>query len=640
MQSDSLNSMMHSGAMPSNGMQHSGGYSGGQSDMMPQSNLLQQNHLQQSPMQQNVGQQHGIQQKAPPQRPMHRNSLHQNYGMQSNIPHRNMRHHHGMRHHQSMRQQQNMLHQNMNYQNSMQHSSMHQNMMQPSSMQHNMMQHNSMRSNGLPQTGSQHNLLQHSPGQANLGQQGAGQQGIGQIGSMHMNLGQSGLGHLGLTQSNLGHQGMGQMGMSQGLGHSGIGQIGMSQTGLGQSGMLQPGVALNQQGFGQFDYGGGSSSFSSQQSGTPAFKSPPPNPPPPPPTQPPPPPPSQPPPPPDPQIPPRSPSQSTGPQGEDAAAAGATSADDDFGVRLDELRKQHPTVDVPTEVWTWSVSDLEAFFSSGGTVRPRLAVRRSLTRTKRGADEVATEFEVGEALRLQGQLREAFKDDMFQDALKRLQRRYPERKTKGHPDGVAFFEAFEALTLSVHVRVLPSWGITADWDGVREMIARMAQALRHPKVRRTQEEINVLMGLPRNATFTPPTKGEELFLYRPNADGPVPGYPRALVRDEDGDEAHEFLVEDCETGTLQVRGPTALESELWYLVVHRPAVIREQPDEKSKMVGRKKTGKRVRVQRVVGGKWLQLHHTELVRLGVTEAWVLLDGAESGPAGQQLLERVP
>mmetsp|Transcript_151102 Transcript_151102/g.483540 ORF Transcript_151102/g.483540 Transcript_151102/m.483540 type:complete len:173 (+) Transcript_151102:275-793(+) len=171
------------------------------------------------------------------------------------------------------------------------------------------------------------------------------------------------------------------------------------------------------------------------------------------------------------------------------------------------------------------------------------------------------------------------------------------------------------------------------------MMARIGEALRHPKVRKMQEEINVLMGLPRNANFTPPAKGEEIFIYRPNRDGPVPGSSRSLLQDEDGDEAHEFFVED-QDGELRQRGPTALDDECWYQVVHSPAVvIREQPDEKSKMVGRKKVGKRIRIQRVVGGKWLQLHHTELVKLGVQEAWVLLDGTEMGLAGQQLLNRV-
>lgn len=319
-----------------------------------------------------------------------------------------------------------------------------------------------------------------------------------------------------------------------------------------------------------------------------------------------------------------------------AGGGGGTTAAAEFKARLEALRRQYPNVEPPAEAGTWSLPDLEAFFGSEGAWRPK--ARKSGT-PKNKDDSMEVEYEVPEALQLQRQLREHFADSYFQDALKRLQLRYPSRKTKGHTDMSAYFEAFEALTLSVHAKVLPEWGLGADWDGVREMIARMAEALKHPKVKKMQEEINVLMGLPRNATFTPPTKGEDVFLYRPNRDGPVPGPTRPMIQDEDGDEAHEFLVEDHE-GELRQRGPTALDQECWYQVAHSPAVvIREQPDEKSKMVGRKKVGRRIRVQRVVDGKWLQLHHTELVKLGVQEAWVLLDGAEMGLAGQQLLTKV-
>lgn len=266
-------------------------------------------------------------------------------------------------------------------------------------------------------------------------------------------------------------------------------------------------------------------------------------------------------------------------------------------------------------------------------------LERTTSSTPRNRTRNPNEYSVAEALQLQRQLREGFADHAFQDSLKQLQRKYPDRKTKGHTDGIAYFEAFESLTLSVHAKVLPEWNLGAEWDGVREMIARMAEALRHPKVKKMQEEINVLMGLPRNATFTPPTKGDDIFLYRPNGDGPVPGPSRPLMQDEDGDEAHEFFVED-QDGELRQRGPTSLETECWYQVSHSPAVvIREQPDEKSKMVGRKKAGRRIRIQRLVDGKWLQLHQSELVKLGVQEAWVLLDGTEMGLAGQQLLTRV-
>lgn len=34
------------------------------------------------------------------------------------------------------------------------------------------------------------------------------------------------------------------------------------------------------------------------------------------------------------------------------------------------------------------------------------------------------------------------------------------------------------------------------------------------QVKKLQEEINVIMGLPRNAMFTPPSKSHDLFIFR------------------------------------------------------------------------------------------------------------------------------
>jgi len=596
-----------------------------------QSNPFQQNMMQQGPMQQNL-----MHQKFP------QNMMHHGKGLgkgKRQMQHQNM-------------MQQNMMQPNAMQQNPMQKSfyqqgnPMQQNMMQggmPQGMQQGGMQQGGVQQGGVQQGGVQQGGMQPGlmpqslaqqtligSGQPNLPQQGVAQPGMGQFGQGQFNMGQPGMGHPGLGQMGMQQPGMGQPGM--GMSQPGLAQQGMMQGSLGQMGMGQPGMGHPGNNVG--------APFGGQQPGgqSPLYnRAPPASPPPPPPPTQPPPPPTHPPPPPV-----HPPDQQPPPPGGDATSSGngADGAGPDFRTRLEELRKQHPDVEVPLDSWSWTRAELEAFFESGGTEHPKAAERKSLTPKKRESSEVL-EYEVSEALQLQNQLRDGFQDQQFQDALKRLQRRYPKRKTKGHADMAAYFEAFESLTLSVHARVLPTWGLTADWDGVREMTSRLAKALRHPKVRKAQEEINVLMGLPRNATFTPPKKGEDMFLYRPNADAPVPVYVRDLVRDEDGDEGHEFLVEDRETGGLRPQGPTALDTECWYQVVHRPAVvIREQPDEKSKMVGRKKTGKRVRVQRVVGGKWLQLHHSELVRLGVAEAWVLLDGAELGlNDGQQLLERV-
>lgn len=332
-----------------------------------------------------------------------------------------------------------------------------------------------------------------------------------------------------------------------------------------------------------------------------------------------------------------------------AAAPGmmeATSAID-FTAKLEDLRRKHPQVKVPSDAFTWKPEELEAWFASGGTSKtapapaPAAPAPPAEAQTpKKRSHSKAFGYEVEEALQLQQQLLTGFSDPEFQENLKKLQAQYPERKTKGHYDSMSYFEAFNALAHSVYAKVLPDWKLAPTWDGVREMINKMSDALLHPKVKKVQEEISMMMGLPRNAQFVPPSKGSELFLYRPDGDAPGARSSLPLFQDEDGDEAHEFLIEDQETGELKVQ-TSSLKQEMWYVVVHKPAVmIREQPDEKAKMVGRKKAGKRLKVQHVKDGKWLQLDNSELVKLGVQEAWVLMDPVEAGlPPGQPLLEKV-
>lgn len=331
-----------------------------------------------------------------------------------------------------------------------------------------------------------------------------------------------------------------------------------------------------------------------------------------------------------------------------------------FGKRFMELRKEYPTVEVPSDMWTYALSDLEAYFKSKGAEaaagqpmppaadqamppadQERKSPRSSRKRKAMGPPpEDEMQYSPEEALDIQGQLQEGFGHRSFQDELRRLQDTFPKRKDKGHKDMASFVDAFENLTLSVFTSVLPRLKFDATWDGVREMIARMDDALKHPKVKKTQEEINVLMGLPRNAIFQPPRREQELFIFHPDCDAEVPSFTRPTVMDEDGDEGHEFFVEDPETGELKIQGPTALEdADCWYVVLHKPSVVlRSKPDVKADMVGRKKTGKRVRVQRVVDNQWAQLHAAELVRLGVKEAWAPVDGAIMDLPGQKMLER--
>jgi hypothetical protein len=341
-----------------------------------------------------------------------------------------------------------------------------------------------------------------------------------------------------------------------------------------------------------------------------------------------------------------------------------------FGKRLMILRKEHPDVEVPSDLFTYSLEDLEAYFASkvaekggtptppptpqsnadGGVPEPQPPVAspdqdRKSPKSTRKRKAVAPppdedmQYSNEEALEIQQELIEGFSSPSFKDELKALNDQFPDRKKKGRKDMPLYFDAFEALVLSVFAAVLPRHHLQADWDGVREMNKRMEDALRHQKVKKTQEEINVLMGLPRDAVFQPPKKEEDLIIEMPNGDGPVTSHLRPTVMDEDGDEAHEFFVEDMETGELRIRGPTALEeTDCWYVVLHTPSImLRSKPDVKADMVGRKKNGKRVRIQRVVDNKWAKLHPAELARLGVREAWAPLIGSECGLSGQ-LMER--
>lgn len=178
--------------------------------------------------------------------------------------------------------------------------------------------------------------------------------------------------------------------------------------------------------------------------------------------------------------------------------------------------------------------------------------RRPKQQESKGAPPAVAQLAVAEALQLQDSLRGGFSAKVFQDQLRKLQRKYPERKQRGHAHGTAYFEAFEVLVMTVFVRVLPKYGLQGNWEGVQDMHARMATAYRNSKVQKQQGELNTLLGLPRDAVFSPIKKAEDMFVYRECRDGGVPGFALPLLVDEDGDEAHEFFVEDQTTGELLV----------------------------------------------------------------------------------------
>lgn len=238
----------------------------------------------------------------------------------------------------------------------------------------------------------------------------------------------------------------------------------------------------------------------------------------------------------------------------------------DFATRIAKLKDDYAHVDleIPDDAEKWTQQELEMYFESGGFIKPASAAKPKVAAAKpkpKAKDDApsVSQFSTSEAQEIQEQLREGFADKSFQQSLKKLQNKYPKRKEKGNPEGTAFFEAFEALTLTVYYKVLPKWGLNGDWEGVRDMHAKMYTAMMHPKVKKQQEEINTLLGLPRDAVFKPGKKAEELYTYCPEGNGTVAGYPLAMVEDAEGDAGHEFFVEDPKTGQMRKQGPSALE---------------------------------------------------------------------------------
>merc|ERR1719253_149247 len=129
--------------------------------------------------------------------------------------------------------------------------------------------------------------------------------------------------------------------------------------------------------------------------------------------QPPPPPPAdgQPPPPPLPPSPGGSPGASGKPMGPGS----------DFEHRLNELKMAYPSIEVPSEVWSWTIAELDAYFASGGAKRPEADKSRTPKRKLNGE-----EYDVSEALQVQQNLHRGFSDKSFQEALKALQRKFPD----------------------------------------------------------------------------------------------------------------------------------------------------------------------------------------------------------------------
>lgn len=162
-------------------------------------------------------------------------------------------------------------------------------------------------------------------------------------------------------------------------------------------------------------------------------------------------------------------------------------------------------------------------------------------------------FTVEEALALQKALLEAFKEEPFQRLLRRAEVMHPRRGQRGHPDVQNFSTQLQGLLRHVYSTVLPRkpWCLEPGWQGVRQMISKMANVSEDKRVLQMSEEINTVLGLPKHTVLRPPAE-EPVCVPTPDGSGSVEMCPsEPLLTDVDGDVAHEFWEEDLAAGELR-----------------------------------------------------------------------------------------
>lgn len=156
-------------------------------------------------------------------------------------------------------------------------------------------------------------------------------------------------------------------------------------------------------------------------------------------------------------------------------------------------------------------------------------------------------YTVEEALALLHALKQAYAEESFQKLLRRAEALHPRRGQRGHPDQQAFTAQLQGLLLHVYRTVLPRkpWCLEPGWEGYRMMMALMAPISEDPLILKAHEEINAILGLPRQTVLRlrPPTD-EPVFIATPDGSGAIHMYAAPLLTDGDGDVAHEFWEED------------------------------------------------------------------------------------------------
>merc|ERR1712217_298874 len=103
--------------------------------------------------------------------------------------------------------------------------------------------------------------------------------------------------------------------------------------------------------------------------------------------------------------------------------------------------------------------------------------------------------------------------------------------------------------------VLPRspWQLEPGRAGYKQMLARMVSIAEDPRIIKGKEDLNRILGLPRQTVIRPP-HDEPICIPTPDGSGQVISYSAPLLTDADGDCAHEFWEED-KAGVLRIVKP-------------------------------------------------------------------------------------
>lgn len=172
------------------------------------------------------------------------------------------------------------------------------------------------------------------------------------------------------------------------------------------------------------------------------------------------------------------------------------------------------------------------------------------------------EYKKKEALAILKALKEAFSERKFQEDLRWIEGRHPKRGWKGHDQQQQFMDLLYDRLVRVYDDVFPrkQFNLPGGWEGYRQMTSRMYKLADDPDVVKAQVDINVVLGLPKNAVLRAPAEDpvcipvEKPHLRKSDLSG---GYSRPLLMDASGDLAHEFWEEDANGDLVCVIPPPA-----------------------------------------------------------------------------------